>query len=107
MSEYTDVLAGSAMNLNSSASGQSLRLKAFDQPMFTVGKADVLVQMLPSALRFWFKLGLTPRSGPKDVSAFMLYEECSRPVAELERWLNRTSFIYQVRPRPRISGVRN
>ncbi|KAL5508598.1 hypothetical protein ACEPAH_6217 [Sanghuangporus vaninii] len=94
-------ITSSFENLSSPAS--SLPLKALDQPMFTIGKADTLVQMLPSSLRFWSKLGLTPRSGPKNVSAFMLYEECSRPTEELERWLNRTSCIYNAKGYGKLS----
>ena len=80
---------------NSNAPG--LAPKLLEQPMFTVGKAGVLVNMLPTALRFWSKMGLTPRSGPKNVTAFVLYEDDSRPLVEVEKWINRISYIYGVR----------
>lgn len=45
------------------------------QPLITVGKSGALMNVKTSALKFWEKLGLSPRSGPKDVVAFMLHED--------------------------------
>ena len=56
--------------------------------MMTVAKSDVLVQVLPAALRFWEKLGLKPRGGSKDVIAFVFYEGNSdAKEAVLSDWL--------------------
>ncbi|EIN10144.1 hypothetical protein PUNSTDRAFT_142256 [Punctularia strigosozonata HHB-11173 SS5] len=66
-----------------------------EQPRIAVGKGDAVVQMLPSALRFWDKLGLTPRGGPKDVVAFVLYEEREPGREEqMGRWLEMVSQLY-------------
>lgn len=65
--------------------------------MFVVGKADGIVYMTPPALRFWSKMGLTPRSGPKDVVVFFLYEDGSKPSGEVESWAKRVCSVYNVR----------
>lgn len=53
--------------------------------------------MLPTAIRFWEKEGLGPRSGTKDVVAFALFEESDDRVALVEAWLERAGRVYAVR----------
>ena len=43
-----------------------------DPPTISVGKGAI-IQILPTLLRFWEKLGLTPRMGKKDVTAFLFF----------------------------------
>lgn len=65
--------------------------------MVTVGKSDAIIQVLPSALRFWEKLGLGPRGGKKNVVAFVLFEDDSEQKQhQIERWLGNVSAIYAV-----------
>lgn len=71
-------------------------IKKLDQPMFTVGKGQSLINLLPSALHFWSKLGLSPRSGPKDVVSFVLYEDSRKSATDLKEWLDRISSRYTV-----------
>ena len=66
--------------------------------MFVVGKADSIVQMALPALRFWSKMGLTPRSGPNDVTTFVLYEEGSKSIEGVEIWSKCVSSSYSVSP---------
>ncbi|GJE84832.1 mediator of RNA polymerase II transcription subunit 13 [Phanerochaete sordida] len=62
--------------------------REIDPPMLVVGKTDALLQVLPSALRFWEKLGLRPRGGSKDVKAFLFFEASDDArEAELDNWL--------------------
>ena len=67
--------------------------------MISVGKGDSIIQVLPSSLRFWEKLGLTPRAGKKDLTAFLFFEDNS-PDKQLlaETWLRKLSTTYNVRP---------
>ncbi|KAI0051453.1 hypothetical protein FA95DRAFT_278801 [Auriscalpium vulgare] len=70
-------------------------LEQLESPMLTVGKTDAIIQVLPTALRFWEKLGLTPRAGKKDVVAFVLFEEQDdERQNEAEKWLQYISHAY-------------
>ena len=72
-----------------------------DSPSLAVGKSNTIIKVLPSALRFWEKLGLGPRAGPKDVSAFVIYEGSDDEKEQLlENWLEKVSQVYTV------SGIR-
>lgn len=75
---------------NSNASFREL-----DPPLLVVGKSDALMQVLPSALRFWEKLGLKPRGGSKDVIAFMFFEAKDEArETELGSWLESLGQTY-------------
>lgn len=66
--------------------------------MLTVSKSDAIIQVLPSALRFWDKLGLGPRGGKKNVTAFALFEDDGEEKQyQVERWLGSMSATYAVR----------
>jgi mediator of RNA polymerase II transcription subunit 13 len=66
--------------------------------MISVGKGDAIIQVLPTALRFWEKLGLGPRGGRKDVVAFVLFEaDCEERIQQVEGWLACVSATYNVR----------
>jgi mediator of RNA polymerase II transcription subunit 13, fungi type len=68
-----------------------------EPPLFTVGKSDAILQVLPTALRFWEKLGLGPRGGKKDVTAFALFEDDGEDrQGQVERWLGDMSATYTV-----------
>ncbi|KAK7689058.1 hypothetical protein QCA50_007749 [Cerrena zonata] len=43
-------------------------------PMISAAKSNSVIQILPTALSFWEKLGLEPRAGGKDVTAYVFYE---------------------------------
>lgn len=65
--------------------------------MLTVGKSDAIIQVLPSALHFWEKLGLEPRGGKKNVAAFVIYEDDEKEKQQqAERWLRSISATYTV-----------
>jgi mediator of RNA polymerase II transcription subunit 13, fungi type len=66
--------------------------------MLSVGKSASVIDVLPSALRFWEKLGLEPRGGSKDLSLFMLFQ----PVDEdrqnaAEDWMSQISSRWTAR----------
>lgn len=65
--------------------------------MLSVGKSDAIVQVLPAALRFWEKLGLKPRGGGKDVTAFVLFEGSNEArIDQIYSWLQSLSQTYEV-----------
>ncbi|KAI5119634.1 hypothetical protein M0805_007897 [Coniferiporia weirii] len=72
-------------------------LVPLEQPMLAIGKADNVVQLAPSSLRFWIKLGLSPKSGPKDVVAFVLYQDEGEALPRAGDWLVRVSAIYSAK----------
>jgi mediator of RNA polymerase II transcription subunit 13 len=74
-----------------------------ESPMVSVGKGDAVIQILPTALRFWEKLGLGPRGGKKDVTAFVLFEcDVEERHQQLEGWLSALAATYAV-SRPSVS----
>lgn len=78
--------------------GEKVHLQRLDPPMFSVGKSGCVVQVLPSALRFWEKLGLTPHGGKRDVVAFVFLEEGGlEKQHQAEAWLNKMSAEYSAK----------
>ncbi|KAF7799121.1 hypothetical protein EIP86_010351 [Pleurotus ostreatoroseus] len=75
--------------------GSIASMQELDEPLLAVGKSDTIIQVLPSALRFWDKLGLTPRAGKKDLNAFVLYDGEDKE-QQLASWLNKVSVAYEV-----------
>lgn len=71
-----------------------------------MGKASSVINTAPPALRFWSKLGLSPRSGEKDVLAFVLYEEGNNLSLRAEAWLRRVSAAYKVSVLKFVIGLR-
>ncbi|KAG6836869.1 hypothetical protein H0H93_002112 [Arthromyces matolae] len=73
-------------------------LKMLEAPMITIGKGDAVIQVLPTALRFWEKLGLGPRGGPKDSTVFILFEDdAEQRVQQVEVWLESLAASYEGR----------
>ncbi|TRM68619.1 mediator complex subunit 13 C-terminal-domain-containing protein [Schizophyllum amplum] len=72
-------------------------LKALETPLLTVGKGNSIVQMLPTALRFWDKLGLGPKSGHKDATVYMLFEDDGSRTPAAEAWLGHLVNVYEAR----------
>lgn len=70
-------------------------LQRLEPPMLSMGKGDHVVQLLPSSLRFWGKLGLTPLGGNKDVTSFLVIED-NGPLQPqtAATWLRRMSSVY-------------
>ena len=73
-------------------------IQQMEVPLFTAGKGDAMLQVLPSALRFWEKVGLGPKSGKKNVSVFVLFEGDEEVRAsQVDSWLDAMANVYQVR----------
>lgn len=69
-----------------------------EPPLFSVGKGKNVVNLLPSAIRFWEKTGLHPVGGQKNVNAFVLYEgEGTEMFEHASRWFKQISIAYTVR----------
>ncbi|KAI0772549.1 mediator complex subunit 13 C-terminal-domain-containing protein [Trametes elegans] len=82
----------------SSNQEQDLSLRVLEPPMLAVGKDESIVLMSPTSLRFWEKLGLTPRPGPKDVTAFVFYEGSDEDRDSVfECWLGKVSTAYSAK----------
>ncbi|KAF8164920.1 mediator complex subunit 13 C-terminal-domain-containing protein [Crassisporium funariophilum] len=78
------------------ASGGFKPLQALEAPMISIGKGDAIIQVVPTALRFWEKLGLGPRGGCKDLSAFVLFEDDGEQrQPQMESWLASVAHTYQ------------
>ncbi|KAI0352771.1 hypothetical protein OH77DRAFT_1428194 [Trametes cingulata] len=78
--------------------GSPVNLRALEPPMLAVGKDEAIIQLSTTSLRFWEKLGLTPRAGPKDVTAFIFYEGTDENRdTELETWLQKVSAAYSAK----------
>lgn len=43
--------------------------------MLSIAKGDVVLDVKPPSLRFWEKLGLSPKGGTKDFEALVLFED--------------------------------
>ncbi|EKM59526.1 uncharacterized protein PHACADRAFT_181524 [Phanerochaete carnosa HHB-10118-sp] len=90
---HSPIELGNAYN-----SDTDLSFRELDPPMFAVGKSDALMQVLPTALRFWEKLGLKPRSGNKDVTAFVFFEARNEAgEVELSDWLESLGQTYMTK----------
>ncbi|KAI0643620.1 hypothetical protein C8Q79DRAFT_928154 [Trametes meyenii] len=82
----------------SSSDQTAVVLQKLDSPVLAVGKDEAVIQLSPPSLRFWEKLGLTPRAGSKDVTAFVFYEGADEEhEIEIEGWLERVSAAYSAK----------
>jgi mediator of RNA polymerase II transcription subunit 13 len=80
-----------------SEDGEKPTLERLEAPFLSVAKSEAVIQVLPSALRFWDKLGLSPRAGKKDVCAFVFFEESDDArVDAVDKWLQWVSSTYTV-----------
>jgi mediator of RNA polymerase II transcription subunit 13 len=80
-----------------SENGGKPSLEQLEPPFFSVAKSEAVIQVLSSALRFWDKLGLSPRAGKKDVCAFVFFEESDEArVDAVDKWLQWVSSTYTV-----------
>ncbi|KAI0829265.1 mediator complex subunit 13 C-terminal-domain-containing protein [Trametes gibbosa] len=81
-----------------SSQESAIALQCLEPPMLAVGKDEAIVQLASTSLRFWEKLGLTPRAGPKDVTAFVFYEGADEDhETEIETWLEKVSAAYSAK----------
>ncbi len=71
-------------------------LRLLEPTNVVVGKSDSLIQVSPPALRFWDKLGLSPRSGRKDVTAFVVHNDQHDITDDAASWLADLSRLYTV-----------
>ncbi|KAF9643307.1 hypothetical protein BDM02DRAFT_3191865 [Thelephora ganbajun] len=73
----------------------SSSLQSMEPPLFSVGKGNSIINVLPPVIRFWEKTGLYPVGGQKNVNAFVLYEGEGTEVFEhATRWFKRVSIAY-------------
>ncbi|KIY45169.1 hypothetical protein FISHEDRAFT_76845 [Fistulina hepatica ATCC 64428] len=67
-------------------------------PMISIAKGGSVIQLLPTALRFWDKIGLGPRAGEKDVAAYAILEDAGGEYQQLvNTWLSSTANVYNAR----------
>ncbi|KAJ7198471.1 hypothetical protein GGX14DRAFT_665621 [Mycena pura] len=73
----------------------SKSVQTLEPPMISIGKANAVIQVLPTALRFWEKLGLSPKGGSKDATVFVLFEDDGDARQRLaEAWLAKVAAMY-------------
>lgn len=70
-------------------------LHPLEDPLISIGKGDAIVQLKPPALRFWDKLGLDPKGGKKDLSAFVLFEDDVERGIQVDNWIKSVRNVYQ------------
>ncbi|KZV68917.1 hypothetical protein PENSPDRAFT_502492 [Peniophora sp. CONT] len=80
----------------SRAGGGKLEMSQLEIPALAVSKGSAIIAIQPTALRFWRKLGLGPRSGPKDVVAFTFFEDAPDGRVDMaSEWLERLGGVYE------------
>lgn len=73
-------------------------LQMLEAPMISIGKGTAVIQILPTALRFWEKLGLGPRGGKKNSTTYVLFEDDGEQrLQQAETWLASVVTTYEVR----------
>ncbi|KAJ3540572.1 hypothetical protein NMY22_g4236 [Coprinellus aureogranulatus] len=73
----------------------STNLVPYSPPSISIGKGDAVVQVLPTALRFWQKLGLGPKGGRKDVEVYSFYEDSGdQRRSTVDAWLTAAGAAY-------------
>ena len=79
-------------------SDPSTKLAPYETPSISVGKGDAVIQLLPTALRFWQKLGLGPKGGRKDIEVYALYEDADdQKRAIVDGWLAAAGGAYKTK----------
>ncbi|KAG6874003.1 hypothetical protein C0995_007960 [Termitomyces sp. Mi166 len=74
------------------------KLRMLEAPMIAIGKGDAVIQVLPTALRFWEKLGLGPKGGAKNGTAFVLFEDDGEQrMQQVATWLETVATSYEGR----------
>lgn len=72
-------------------------LQLTESPLITIAKGDTLVHIQPTAIAFWEKLGLGPKGGKKDVTAYALFQEVDESHrSSVASWLRNLSSEYTV-----------
>ncbi|PFH50555.1 hypothetical protein AMATHDRAFT_192998 [Amanita thiersii Skay4041] len=108
--------SGTVLSLNnlyelrsSIAKGLDSVLKPLESPMIAVAKGDSVIHVLPTALRFWEKLGLGPRGGKKDVATIILYDnedDNNQRKLQVDAWLKSIAATYASKHYGTIEPVR-
>ncbi|KIL67428.1 hypothetical protein M378DRAFT_185773 [Amanita muscaria Koide BX008] len=83
-------------------------LKPLESPHIAIGKGENVIHALPTALRFWEKLGLCPRGGKKEVSVFVLYDkegDGNQRELQIDSWLESIKASYTVRRTPSYGNL--
>ncbi|GLB33323.1 putative component of the SRB8-11 complex [Lyophyllum shimeji] len=71
-------------------------LQMLEAPLISAAKGDAIIQILPTAVRFWEKLGLGPKGGQKNGTAFVLFEEDGEQrQQQVETWLASVVATYE------------
>ncbi|KAJ3785847.1 mediator complex subunit 13 C-terminal-domain-containing protein [Lentinula aff. detonsa] len=58
-----------------STTSHSSTLSPLSPPLLSVAKSEAIIHIMPSALRFWDKVGLGPKGGKKNTTVFVIYEQ--------------------------------
>lgn len=96
--DFRTVFGLEAQNQGSSSSKTTQKPQLLEVPKISIGKGDAVIQILPTALRFWEKLGLGPRGGRKNGTMFVLFEDDGEQrQQQVESWLATVSAMYEVR----------
>ena len=79
-------------------------IEAASEPKFYIGNGTSVIQALPSILRFWNKLDVTPLSGTKDLRAIAVVPSDNPSTNSRSRtvgaWMQRLTSAYTVSVQP-------
>ena len=82
-------------------------IEAASEPKFYIGNGTSVIQALPSILRFWNKLDMTPLSGTKDLQAIAVVPSDGQSSNSRSRtvgaWMQRLTSAYTVSVPPMTS----
>ncbi|KAL0577556.1 hypothetical protein V5O48_004419 [Marasmius crinis-equi] len=79
-----------------SAASKSRSVSPLDPPLVSVGKGDTVIDIMPTGLRFWEKLGLGPKHGEKSATAFVLFEDHGEwRQHQVKVWLSNLATLYR------------
>lgn len=60
-------------------------------------REQTIIHVVPAAIHFWDKLGLSPLHGPKDISSsFAIFRPDDVQSASVDRWLHDVAECYAV-----------
>ncbi|KIY66761.1 hypothetical protein CYLTODRAFT_423101 [Cylindrobasidium torrendii FP15055 ss-10] len=80
------------------------RFEKLEPPSFIVGKGEAVMQMSPPSLRFWDKLGLGPRSGRKDLRAFVAFDPNQQDLTHrVPEWMSALGRAYSSKQFGKVS----
>ncbi|KAH9483026.1 Mediator of RNA polymerase II transcription subunit 13 [Psilocybe cubensis] len=68
-----------------------------EEPMLSIAKGDVVLDLKPPSLLFWEKLGLCPKGGPKNFDALVMFEDDDTRRVWVDTWVEGLKDVYKAK----------